>query len=97
MPIKNAISLFSGAGGDTCGLERAGFKVVAYNEFNEFAILTHQKEHPDSQLIVNPINQNNDITKIDDSVFIQYADKIDLIFAGFPCQGFSHAGKKKNK
>lgn len=95
MSIKNAISLFSGAGGDTCGLERAGFKVVAYNEFNEYAILTHQKEHPDSQLIVNPINQNNDITKIDDSVFIQYADKIDLIFAGFPCQGFSHAGKKK--
>ena len=95
MSIKNAISLFSGAGGDTCGLERAGFKVVAYNEFNEYAILTHQKEHPDSQLIVNPINQNNDITKIDDSVFIQYTDKIDLIFAGFPCQGFSHAGKKK--
>ena len=26
--------------------------------------------------------------------FLQYKGVVDLIFAGFPCQGFSHAGKK---
>jgi hypothetical protein len=35
---KKAISLFSGCGGDTLGLERAGYKVVAFSEFNKAAI-----------------------------------------------------------
>jgi site-specific DNA-cytosine methylase len=33
-----AVSLFSGCGGDTLGLERSGFKVVAFSEFNNAAI-----------------------------------------------------------
>ena len=34
------------------------------------------------------------MSKIKDEEFLQYKDTIDLIFAGFPCQGFSQAGKK---
>ena len=37
----------------------------------------------------------SDITKIKNSELEKYKGKTDLIFAGFPCQGFSHAGKKK--
>ena len=35
MKQLTAISLFSGAGGDTLGLEQAGIKVIAYSEVNK--------------------------------------------------------------
>jgi len=87
-----AISLFSGCGGDTLGLERAGFKVVAYNEFKKYAVDTHTANFPDSVLIKD--GNNTDITKIPDSAFTPYKGKVHIVFAGFPCQGFSKAGKK---
>jgi len=40
-------------------------------------------------------NNVNDITKLNDSCFEKYKGVTDIIFAGFPCQGFSTAGKKK--
>ena len=91
---QHAISLFSGAGGDTCGIERAGFTVVAFNEFNDAATRTHLEMFPKSVAIVN--EGKSDIKKVPDSVFAAYKGKVNLVFAGFPCQGFSHAGKKKH-
>jgi len=88
-----AISLFSGCGGDTLGLESAGFKVIAYNEFKKYAIDTHQANFPGSVLLKEGVN--TDITKIPDSAFTPYKDRVQIVFAGFPCQGFSRAGKKK--
>lgn len=78
-----ALSLFSGAGGDTLGLERAGFKVLAFNEFNKAAIETHVANFPDSELICE--KTITDITKLPDAKFEPYKDKIGVIFAGFPC------------
>jgi DNA (cytosine-5)-methyltransferase 1 len=88
-----AISLFSGCGGDSLGLERAGYQVVAFNEFKKAAIETHEANFPESTLLKH--NNCSDITKVPDSVFEPYKDTVDIVFAGFPCQGFSHAGKKK--
>ena len=100
MPINKeqmtAISLFSGAGGDTLGLERAHIKVVAFNEFNEAATKTHKAVFPSSLPIINPETNDTDIRNIPDSVFEPYKNKIHVIFSGFPCQGFSHAGKKRS-
>jgi len=90
-----AISLFSGCGGDTLGLERAGFQVVAFSEFNKPSIATHLQNFPNSEHIVDPKSKSSDITKISNEMFQKYKDTIDIIFAGFPCQGFSRAGKKK--
>ncbi len=87
-----AISLFSGCGGDTLGLERAGFQVIAFNENKKAAIDTHRANFPHSVLIED---KSSDITKVPDSKFEPYKGKIDLIFAGFPCQGFSRAGSRK--
>lgn len=75
-----AISLFSGCGGDTLGMEKAGYKVIAFNEFKKDAIESHKLNFPHSKLIED---KSSDITKIPDSVFEPY--KVNLIFAGFPC------------
>ena len=88
----SAISLFSGCGGDTLGMERAGYSVGAFNEFKQFAINTHLENFPGSVLLKD---KAPDITKVPDAVFEPYKGKTDLVFAGFPCQGFSRAGNRK--
>lgn len=82
---KNAVSLFSGAGGDSIGLKQAGYQVVAFSEFKKPAIATHLKEFPSCKLLTCPETSSNDITQIPDSVFEQYATTTDIVFAGFPC------------
>jgi DNA (cytosine-5)-methyltransferase 1 len=88
-----AISLFSGAGGDSVGLEEAGYDVVAFSEQDKDAIETHKARFPHSVLLEH--NKSSNIQHLPDSVFSAYSHQIDILFAGFPCQGFSHAGKKK--
>jgi len=83
-----AISLFSGMGGDTLGMENAGLKVVAYSEIVETFRQTHELNFGACKCL------GKDITKITDEEFRGYAD-IDFLFAGFPCQSFSTAGKRK--
>ena len=85
----DAISLFAGAGGDSLGMKHAGLNVVAFCENNKDAIQTHLNMFPES------VHLKGDIIKIPDSVFEEYAGKIKVVFAGFPCQGFSNAGKKQ--
>ena len=84
-----AISLFSGMGGDSLGIQNAGMELVAYSECEKEMKQTHELNFPNTKLI-----GCGDITKTSNEEFLEYKDKIDLIFAGFPCQGFSHAGKK---
>lgn len=118
----NAISLFSGLGGDTLGLEQSGCHVVAYNELNPKFCESHEANFPNSKLIYieeksedkkpkkksqntqQIVKKNRDITKISDDYIknneylkqLILETNIDIVFAGFPCQGFSNAGKKKD-
>ena len=91
MSKPTAISLFSGMGGDTLGLTQGGFDVIAFNEYDPSAIESHMANFPNSKLICDPSQKKpkdrNDITKIPDAIFAEYKDKVDLIFAGHPCQG----------
>lgn len=87
-----AISLFAGAGGDTLGLQNAGLNVVAFSENNKDAVKTHLKMFPESKWLGESVK--GDITKIPDTEFEHYTGQLKLVFAGFPCQGFSNAGKK---
>lgn len=87
-----AISLFSGAGGDTLGMEQAGISVVAFSENNAKCVQTHKAAFPHSKWLGESVK--GDISKIPDSEFEAYKDKLFMVFAGFPCQGFSNAGKK---
>jgi DNA (cytosine-5)-methyltransferase 1 len=85
----NAISLFSGCGGDTLGMEMGGIEVVAFAENDKNAIISHKLNFPTCKLI-----GNGDVTKITNEEYMEYKNRVDIIFAGFPCQGFSNAGKK---
>ena len=79
-PMK-LISLFSGAGGLDLGFVRAGFDVVAANEYDSTIWKTYEKNH-DAPLI------KGDIRKISSDEF----PGCDGIIGGPPCQSWSEAG-----
>jgi len=89
-----AISLFSGMGGDSLGICQSDCEVVAYSENSKAAIISHDANFEGCVHLVGKKGEV-DITKITDDVFAGYASDVDLVFAGFPCQGFSSAGKKE--
>lgn len=81
----NSIELFAGAGGLALGLEQAGLKCLALNEFDHWACETLRKNRPDWNVI------EDDVKNIS---FSSYKGQVDLVTGGFPCQAFSYAGKK---
>ena len=112
-------------GGDSLGMENAGFEVIAFNEISKVATESHQLNFGGCELIADdtpfiasePAEQESaeerkarergdrkrqkekakgatNIQCIPDEVFEKYAGKVDLVFAGHPCQGFSNGGKK---
>ncbi len=85
----NFIDLFSGCGGASHGLERAGLKCILAVDENKDAIKTFKLNHPNAKTITG------DIRRITDENFLSAAKgtKVDLIVGGPPCQGFSTAGK----
>lgn len=84
----NALSLFSGCGGDTLGMTNAGMNVSHYSEIIKTFQNSHELNFQNSTLL------GGDIRKIPDEKFEELCGKVDTIFAGFPCQSFSHGGKK---
>ena len=86
MNKPKAISLFSGAGGLDCGFEEAGFDIVWANEFDHDAAETWRANRPESKAMVEG-DINDCLDKLPTS------ERIDIVFGGPPCQGFSVAGK----
>lgn len=86
----NAIDLFSGCGGMSLGLEKAGFNVLYATDINADALKTYAHNFP--KVLV----ECEDITKIDplDVKRRLKGKKIHLISAGTPCQGFSTLGRR---
>jgi len=82
-----AIDLFSGCGGATTGLKKAGFEVLSAIDINEKAVKVYKLNHPDVKVV------NDDIEKVDLSIFTKNLNidegSLDLIVACPPCQGFS--------
>lgn len=84
----NVLDLFSGIGGFSLGLERAGMKTVAFCEIDPYAKKVLKKHWPDVP-IYSDVRELNYARLCSDGI-----DKIDLICGGFPCQDISVAGKQ---
>ena len=78
-------SLFSGIGGFDLAAQWMGWENVFHCEWMEFPRKVLEYHFPNADSLI-------DICKTD---FKKYANKIDILTGGFPCQPFSMAGKRK--
>jgi DNA (cytosine-5)-methyltransferase 1 len=80
-------SLFSGIGGFDLAAEWMGWENKFHCEWNPFGQKVLHHYFPNAE-------QFTDITKTD---FTKYANRIDILTGGFPCQPYSSAGKRLGK
>jgi len=88
MKKLTAIDLFCGIGGFSKGFEKAGFKIILGVDNWEVALKTFKGNHRGVNTLLA------DIREVPDGFFEKYRDRVDVIIAGPPCQGFSMAGKR---
>lgn len=83
----SAVDLFSGCGGLSLGLRKAGYRVLAALENEPLASETYRTNHPDTLLV------EEDISQISASEFMRRIGlkrgQLDLLAGCPPCQGFS--------
>ncbi len=105
------LDLFCGAGGMSEGLIQSGFHILFSNDLSSDVQKTYMNRHEQLGLVqgVNTFFHCGDITKLSgDYIFDKInsleifkdtdaPDRIDAIFGGPPCQGFSRAGKRDEK
>ena len=81
----NVLDLFSGIGGFSLGLERAGMRTIAFCEIEPYCRKILRKHWPDVPIFedVRELHAEN------------LPEPVDLICGGYPCQPFSVAGKRR--
>jgi len=87
-----AIDLFSGAGGMSLGFEQAGFDVVASVEIDPIHAATHVFNFPKCTVLARSVVGLTG-KKIRSLVNLRER-KVDVVFGGAPCQGFSMIGHR---
>lgn len=83
----NVLDLFSGIGGFTIGLERAGLRTIAMCERDPFARAVLAQRFGAVGYMAAPDAET--------AVFANLRGRVNVIAAGFPCQDVSFAGKGK--
>lgn len=94
-PRLNAIDLFSGCGGLTLGLKKAGFNVVRAVELDKRAAETYTKNHPEVRLLQQDILTLGGADLLD-GLHIKKGE-LDLLAGCPPCQGFSRIRRRNSK
>lgn len=82
------IDLFSGAGGLSVGFRDVGIKTLIAVDNWKDALDTFSYNHPESQTIMFDLGSKG-VSKLCESL-----PRVDIVFGGPPCQGFSIAGKR---
>ncbi len=82
----NVLDLFSGIGGFSLGLERAGMETVAFCESEDYCRRVLARHWP--HVPIHP-----DIRDLDGS---EYRGTVDVVCGGFPCQAHSTAARGRN-
>lgn len=86
------IDLFAGVGGMTLGFEQAGFDVVAAVEIDPIHAAAHAFNFPETTVIARSVQ---DLSGGDIRRLAGLGDrKVDVVFGGAPCQGFSMIGQR---
>ena len=83
----NHLGLFEGIGGFSLAARWMGWETKAWCEINPFCQTILNYHFPEAEMLI-------DIKK---ETFKKYANKIDIITGGFPCQPYSQAGKRLGK
>jgi DNA (cytosine-5)-methyltransferase 1 len=81
------LDLFSGIGGFSLGLERAGMRTVAFCEIEEYPRRVLAKHWPNVPIY-------DDVRTLDADTLQRDGIAVDVICGGFPCQDISFAGKR---
>ena len=84
----NVLDLFSGIGGFSLGLERAGMRTVAFCEIDPFCRAVLKKHWPD-------VPCYDDVRTLTAERLRADGISVDVVCGGFPCQGISEAGFRK--
>ena len=87
----NAIDLFAGCGGLSRGFQDAGFHILLGVDNNESALKTFAFNHKKSKTLNADLSDKKSFDTIRETIDNQ---KVDLIIAGPPCQGFSLTGPR---
>ncbi len=98
VPSYTCIDLFSGCGGLSLGLERAGFEPVLFSEINKDAANTYLSNRRKAGYF-----QYADVSTLTNAKIKQHMkfwrqneiDDIDLVCGGPPCQGYSGIGHRR--
>lgn len=86
------VDLFAGVGGMSLGFEQAGFDVVAAVEIDPIHAAAHAFNFPETTVIARSVQ---DLSGLDIRNLAGIGDrKVDVVFGGAPCQGFSMIGKR---
>jgi DNA (cytosine-5)-methyltransferase 1 len=86
----NVLDLFSGIGGFSLGLERAGMQTVAFCEIDFFCQRVLQKHWPTVPIYDDVRTLTAERLRTDEIT-------ADVICGGFPCQPFSSAARGRNR
>lgn len=104
-----AIDLFSGAGGMSEGIIQAGFHILFSSDISEDAQRTYMNRHEQLgyRQGINTYFYRSDVRELNGDIIwnairnLEFFDernpvpeRIDAIFGGPPCQGFSRAGRR---
>lgn len=84
----SVIDLFCGIGGFSKGFEKMGFDIVLGIDNWEVALKTFKKNHKNSKYFLK------DLREISKEEYSKFNNKVDVVIAGPPCQGFSMSGKR---
>lgn len=85
------VDLFAGAGGMSLGFEQAGFDVVAAVEIDPIHACIHKFNFPHCSVIAKSVKEvtGDEIRRV-----AGISEKVDVVFGGAPCQGFSMIGQR---